>query len=138
MLEIEQAAHLHPWSAALLADSFGDRYLAVGLWQDGLLQGFYVADWLLDESTLHNICVHPRVQGLGLGHQLLDDYLQRSAGLGCGQWWLEVRVGNQRARQLYDRAGYRQVGQRRAYYRNADGSSEDACVLQRLGGNAAE
>ena len=137
MLEIEQVAHVHPWSAALLADSFGERYLAVGLWQiapdqDAVLQGFYIADGLLDESTLHNICVHPRGQGKGWGRQLLADYLQRSALRGSQQWWLEVRASNTRARQLYERAGYQQVGLRRGYYRQGDGRSEDACVMQRL------
>ncbi|MFC3913274.1 ribosomal protein S18-alanine N-acetyltransferase [Pseudaeromonas sharmana] len=130
MLPIEQAAHIAPWSANLLAQSFGERYLTVGIWQGEQLLGFYIADWLLDESTLHNICVAPGVRRLGYGARLLEDYLHRSAARGCACWWLEVRRSNAAAIALYQRYGYQIAGCRKAYYRHEDGV-EDALVMQR-------
>ena len=134
MWPIECAAHRFPWSESLLASSFGERYLCVGLWSAAQLLGFYVADWLLDESTLHNICVDPHYQRLGYGALLLNDYLQRSAALGCQTWWLEVRNSNVGAIALYQRYGYHQVGCRKGYYRSDDGV-EDALVLSRQQGS---
>jgi ribosomal-protein-alanine N-acetyltransferase len=46
------------------------------------------------------------------------------------QWlWLEVRVSNQRALRIYERHGYRRVGERKGYYPADDGRREDAIVM---------
>jgi ribosomal-protein-alanine N-acetyltransferase len=132
MLKVEQAAHALPWSRATLAGSFGERYGNVGLWEGERLLGFYIADALLDESTLHNICVDPAVQGQGWGRALLEHYLWQTAEAGCCCWWLEVRRSNLRAQRLYLQAGYQQVGIRKGYYRTEQGT-EDALVMQRGG-----
>ena len=42
--------------------------------------------------------------------------------------FLEVRAGNQAAVTLYRSAGFNEVGMRRGYYRNTEGS-EDALVM---------
>lgn len=130
MLAVEQAAYAQPWSESLLASCFGERYLGVGAWQQGALVGYYLADWLLDESTLMNLCLRPDCRGRGWGRRLLDDYLARSAALGCRQWWLEVRRSNLTAQGLYLSAGYRQVGCRKHYY-PTDTGREDALVMCR-------
>lgn len=132
MLQVEQAAHKLPWSENLLLACFGSRYHNVGVWQDQRLLGFYIADSVLDESTLYNICVHPDCQGQGWGRALLEHYQQWSQSVDCHLWWLEVRVSNLRAQRLYLAAGYQQVGERKGYYRTTDGV-EDALVMQRQG-----
>jgi ribosomal-protein-alanine N-acetyltransferase len=43
--------------------------------------------------------------------------------------WLEVRRSNQRARDLYERYGFREIGLRRAYYPAGFGRREDAVVM---------
>ena len=130
MLEVEQLAHPYPWSEALLASCFGERYLTYGLYSHSSLVGFYIAELLLDESTLHNICLRPECRGQGWGHSLLDHYLALTQEQGCQQWWLEVRYSNQVAQQLYLRAGYLQVGVRKGYYQTQSGS-EDALMMLR-------
>ena len=130
MLPSEQAAHRFPGSESLLQESFGERYCTVGGWRDGQLVGFYIADQLLDESTLHNICVDPRHQGEGIGRLLLAHYLQASDAAGCGSGGREVRRSNLCAQHLYLQAGYQQVGVRKGYYR-AEQGSEDALVMCR-------
>jgi [ribosomal protein S18]-alanine N-acetyltransferase len=130
LLPLEQRAHAYPWSEAVLVASFGERYRNVGAWAEGRLIGFYIADSLLDESTLHNLCVDPDYQGRGWGRALLAHYLQQSAATGSSCWWLEVRRSNLRAQGLYLQAGYRQIGIRKGYYR-AGAEQEDALVMQR-------
>ncbi|GAA4501045.1 ribosomal protein S18-alanine N-acetyltransferase [Pseudaeromonas paramecii] len=130
MLLIEQAAYDHPWSASLLASCFGERYLGGGAWHQGQLVGYYLADWLLDESTLMNLCLRPDCRGRGWGRALLGDYLARSTALGCRHWWLEVRRSNRTAQGLYLSAGYHEVGCRRNYYPTNTGR-EDALLMGR-------
>ena len=43
--------------------------------------------------------------------------------------WLEVRLSNVRAQQLYLRHGYVRVGMRKRYYPAAHGEREDAVVM---------
>ncbi len=137
MLVVEQAAHAHPWSRRLLADSFGERYFTGSLWlqdkgvqkQEQLL-GYFIADRILDESTLMNICVSPDRQGQGLGRQLMEHYLRLCEQLSLTQRWLEVRESNTSARALYLSCGYVESGRRRHYYQGASGP-EDAIMMKK-------
>ncbi len=131
LYDIECQAHPYPWSYQLLASNFGERYCNGALRCQQQLIGFYIADVLLDESTLMNICIDPAWQGQGLGQQLLTHYLQQTAARGCTQWWLEVRASNLTAQNLYRKAGFREVGVRKNYYRSGE-VSEDALVMQRI------
>jgi ribosomal-protein-alanine N-acetyltransferase len=60
---------------------------------------------------------------------MLDAIALWSRGQGAQWLWLEVRVGNERAQRIYERNGYRRVGERKAYYPAADGKREDAIVM---------
>ncbi|MBM7456652.1 ribosomal-protein-alanine N-acetyltransferase [Oceanisphaera litoralis] len=135
MLVVEQAAHVHPWSRRLLADSFGERYITGSLWlpEQGLkerLLGYFIADRILDESTLMNICVSPGQQGGGLGRQLMEHYLRLCERQGLTRLWLEVRESNIAARALYLSCGYVESGRRRHYYQGITGP-EDAIMMNK-------
>lgn len=129
MSQVEQIAHLHPWSMASLADSFGERNITGAAWSQERLLGYFIADTILDESTLLNICVHPHHQGAGIGRQLLDYYLAQCAQRAIKYHYLEVRESNQPALTLYARAGYVIVGKRTDYYPTQYGH-EDAILMQ--------
>ncbi|GAA3548737.1 ribosomal protein S18-alanine N-acetyltransferase [Zobellella aerophila] len=131
MLQLEQAAHPVPWSRQLLAGCFSERYFSGSLWRGQTLLGFYIADQVLDESTLMNICVTPPCQGQGLGRQLLARYVESAAARHISQLWLEVRESNQAAQRLYLSAGFVEQGRRKAYYRSAQGR-EDAVIMQKV------
>ena len=65
VVRVEREAQTYPWRETMLADGItGTHHIAVGAWYDGELVGFYLADRVIDESTLHNICVDPRHQGV--------------------------------------------------------------------------
>lgn len=139
MLAIEQAAHAHPWSRNLLAESFGERYFTGALWLpqqqatipalgEERLLGYFIADRILDESTLMNICVAPEQQGQGFGRQLMAHYLQLCDQQSVTQCWLEVRASNLAAQALYLASGYQENGRRRHYYQSVAGD-EDAVLM---------
>jgi [ribosomal protein S18]-alanine N-acetyltransferase len=60
---------------------------------------------------------------------MLDALALWSCGQGAQWLWLEVRVSNPRALQIYEAHGFRRVGLRKAYYPAADGQREDAVVM---------
>jgi ribosomal-protein-alanine N-acetyltransferase len=60
---------------------------------------------------------------------MLDELVGLCRERGARQLWLEVRQSNERARALYLRYGFRQVGVRRGYYPAALGRREDAAVM---------
>jgi ribosomal-protein-alanine N-acetyltransferase len=70
------------------------------------------------EAELFRLGVLAEQRRQGLGDRLLHHGLERLARLGIERCHLEVRVDNQPAIALYERAGFAQVGRRPAYYRD--------------------
>ena len=88
-----------------------------------------IAMSVLDEVHLLNITVNPAFQRQGWARVLLDALAlwsrQKSA-----QWiWLEVRQSNERAREIYLKHGFAEVGLRKNYYPNPDGPRENAVLM---------
>ena len=140
---VEAAAYPHPWSRKHFADSLAAGYAAVMLLgeampgelvhpprADGrLLLGYLIAMRGVDEAHLLNITVAPAHQRQGWARCLLDALVLWSRGQRAQCLWLEVRQSNQRARRVYERYGFQQVGLRRAYYPAAPAGREDAVVM---------
>jgi ribosomal-protein-alanine N-acetyltransferase len=130
VVAIEAAAYGHPWSRGNFIDSLASGYRAE-LLEDAAagLIGYCVAMQGVDELHLLNVTVAPAFQGQGHGRALLDDLERDGRAHGLATLWLEVRLGNERARALYRRRGYAEVGVRRGYYPAAVGR-EDAIVMR--------
>ena len=62
---------------------------------------------------------------------MLDALAIWAKGQGAQWLWLEVRVGNLRALQVYEAQGFRRVGERKNYYPAVDGQREGAVVMSR-------
>ncbi|MBK7059817.1 MAG: ribosomal protein S18-alanine N-acetyltransferase [Rubrivivax sp.] len=130
VLAVEQRAYSFPWTRGNFIDALAAGYLAE-LWVDAHddLVGYHVAMVGVDELHLLNLTVAPQWQRLGHARSLLDALEQHCRQHQLGSLWLEVRAGNQRARQVYSRRGFVEVGLRRNYYPAAHGSREDAIVM---------
>ena len=130
---LERSAYEHPWSAANFADSIDAGYqaqlLTAGQAPDAVLLGYFVAMKGLDEVHLLNITVAPAHQRQGWACVMLDALALWSRGQGARWLWLEVRVGNTRAKSIYERYGFRQMGVRRNYYPATAAGREDAIVM---------
>ena len=128
-----------PWTRGNFVDSLAAGYAAHVLRMgDGELCAYCVAMAGVQEMHLLNLTVAPAWQHRGLARRLLDA-LVADCRAADGAWlWLEVRESNQRAREVYRRYGFEQVGWRRAYYPAAAGQREDACVMRLLVGGAPD
>lgn len=122
-----------PWSARAFRDELraGHRYLAardgdelVGYGGVALLPGRLGQQ---AEAEIHTIGVDPAHQRRGIGRALLDGLLAAADAIGATTF-LEVRVDNAPARELYRGVGFEVVGTRRRYY----ASGADAHTMRRF------
>jgi len=130
VMAIEVRAYPFPWSRGNFVDSIAAGYLTHCLVSpEGELLGYLVAMSGFREWHLLNVTVAPEHQGRGLARRLMQALREHAQADGAECLWLEVRPSNTRARALYERLGYAQVGVRRDYYPDAGGRREDALVL---------
>ena len=130
VMAIEVAAYPFPWTQGNFVDSLQAAYLAHLLRNErGELLGYFVAMAGVDEMHLLNLTVAPSAQGQGHARYMLDALVVECRAASAAMLWLEVRRSNQRARDLYERYGFREIGLRRAYYPAGFGRREDAVVM---------
>ena len=78
------------------------------------------------EVQILAIATHPDHRRAGVGAALLDHALASGRAAQCSLATLEVRRGNVPAIRHYERAGFRTVHVRKAYYQD---NAEDALVM---------
>lgn len=133
VMAVERVAYPVPWTHGNFVDSLAADYPAEVLrGPRAELLGYWVAMPGADEMHLLNITVVPAWQGRGLAVAMLDRLVAECRRRGLSQLWLEVRISNARAREVYARYGFAEVGKRRAYYPVVEGPREDA-ILMSLG-----
>ncbi|WP_397534083.1 ribosomal protein S18-alanine N-acetyltransferase [Roseateles sp.] len=130
VLDLEQRAYPFPWTRGNFIDSLAAGYLAQVLHDaQGQLLGYFLAMPGVAEMHLLNIAVEPQQQGQGHARRMLDALNALARQQRCEQIWLEVRLSNARAREVYQRYGYVETGIRRAYYPAVAGQREDAVLM---------
>lgn len=129
LFEIEQQAHLVPWSKGSLLNCQGERYLNLKLSVENQIVAFVICQTVLDEATLFNIAVDPRFQGKGYGKQLLEHLIAQLQHQKITTLWLEVRESNRIAQHLYHSLGFNEVTIRKNYYPTPRGERENAVVM---------
>ena len=129
VVSIERLAYEHPWTRGNFSDSLRSGYEAQLLGAGDTVLGYFVAMQGVDEVHLLNITVAPACQGQGWGRAMLEALALWAKGVGAQWLWLEVRASNARAMRIYERHGYRRVGERKGYYPAHHGHREDAVVM---------
>ena len=92
--------------------------------------GFVLTRHVLDEEELLLIGVIPGARRRGVGTALITHLFDAAAARGVGRIFLEMRRGNP-AIQLYHKFGFEPIGERRNYYRMANGERIDAITFAR-------
>lgn len=129
VLAVEALCYSFPWTRGNFIDSLAAGYHAQLLEQDAQLLGYFVAMEGVQEMHLLNLSVAPDWQHRGLARGMLDALQQHCLQHALPVLWLEVRASNARARALYARRGFEEIGLRRNYYPAAMGR-EDAVVMR--------
>ncbi len=134
IMAIECASYDFPWSRGNFADSMAEGYRCQGLFvrhhadAPPILAGYSIVMRGVDEAHLLNIAVAPAFRGQKIAVLLLQQLCAWARLQKLDFVWLEVRLSNVRAQKLYLDYGMHTVGQRKNYYRTADGH-EDALVM---------
>lgn len=82
--------------------------------------GFIVYRAVADEAEIITIGVHPDARRGGIASAMLVVAEQDLRARGIKKLFLEVAENNSPARQLYERAGFHQIGIRPKYYDGVD------------------
>lgn len=130
VLQVEQTAYPHPWNRSHFSDALQSGNQAQMLVAGQHLLGYFVAMPGVDEVHLLNITVAPRFQRQGWSRMMLEALAIWARGQSAQCVWLEVRVSNQRALQVYEAHGFERVGLRKDYYPAGHGRREDAVVMR--------
>jgi ribosomal-protein-alanine N-acetyltransferase len=130
LADLHAASFHRGWSDGEFEHLLLDRHVVAHRAMAGRsLIGFIISRRMLEEAEILSVAVAASRRGKGLARKLLDLHLRRLAGLGARAVFLEVDEGNQPARRLYRRAGFREVGRREGYYPAGQGSA--ALILRR-------
>ena len=126
VLLLEQACFSEPWSEAGLTEAVASplyRYFVACLGDE--LLGYGGMFLVGDEANVTNIAVAQNLRKKGVGTGIVKALLREAEESGAERVYLEVRVGNEPARHLYEKCGFREVGIRKDFYR---GPKEDGAV----------
>lgn len=128
VMVVERRNYAFPWTEGIFRDCIKAGYTMQVLRDDSALVGYGVMQLAADEAHILNLCVDQAYNGRGYARQLLAKLLDMAERAGAQMAFLEARPSVPRAIELYERAGFNEVGLRRAYYESADGR-EDAIVM---------
>jgi len=92
----------------------------------GRLVGMLVLWMIVDEVHIATIATHPEHRRQGIAKQLFVEALDLAYAEGARSVLLEVRAGNQAAREMYRKFGFEIVGRRERYYKD---NFEDAILM---------
>jgi ribosomal-protein-alanine N-acetyltransferase len=129
--EIERASYKTPWSRSMFAGELAKpSSLSLGAFdtETGELLGYLIISRYVDAWHVMNVAVSPEHRRRKIATMLLERLFELTAGDGQRGYTLEVRVSNDVAIRLYERAGFKPRGIRRGYYTD---NREDALIMWR-------
>jgi ribosomal-protein-alanine N-acetyltransferase len=131
LVELERAAHLHPWTEAQLRSELGHPYATVLCAEEGgdggsaRIVGFLVY-WLIhDELHILDVVTAPEARRRGVARALMAEGVEAARRSGASRALLEVRRSNAPAIALYRALGFLHDTVRRGYYQDG----EDAILM---------
>jgi ribosomal-protein-alanine N-acetyltransferase len=127
VMELERMAHAYPWRQSSFEDCLRGRQRCWLAYVEHNLVGYVVVTHAGGDAELLNLAVSPKFQRRGIGSVLVQHAIACVQGF-ADMLFLEVRVSNQKAINLYAQEGFFEVGHRKNYYPRANGH-EDALLM---------
>ena len=131
--EIERRSYPTPWSRSMFPGELAKpSSICLGAFEldgdQGRLGGYLIVSRYVDAWHVMNVAVAPEHRQRKIASMLLDHLFELTSGEGRRGYTLEVRVSNDVAIRLYERAGFKPRGIRRGYYTD---NREDALIMWR-------
>ena len=126
---LEKRCFADPWSEASVRSELSNplSYWLVAQ-EDGKLIGYVGSQSVAPEADVMNLAVAPEWRNKGIGRALMTALIAQLHSRGITALFLEVRVGNTPAQNLYRSLGFVEAGRRPKYYVNP---TEDALILRK-------
>jgi ribosomal-protein-alanine N-acetyltransferase len=125
---IENAVCDFPWTDTIFSDCIKVGYSCWVLSENNEVLGYGLLSVSAGEGHILNLCIKPSHYRLGLGTRMMKHLIKQGKYLKADSVYLEARISNQKAIDLYHKLGFIQIGERLDYYPAKDGR-EDAYVL---------
>jgi len=130
VLAIERSTYGFPWSETIFKDCLRVNYHCYTVEQKGVVKGYAIMSVAAGESHILNLCIDQSLRGYGVGRSMLAHLVEDARRNRADTMLLEVRASNEIAIDLYQKAGFNEIGRRNNYY-PARGGREDALILMR-------
>ncbi len=126
---LEKRCFSDPWSETSVRSELSNP---LSFWlvaeEDGKLIGYVGSQSVPPEADVMNLAVAPEWRNKGIGRALMTALIAQLHSRGITALFLEVRVGNTPAQNLYRSLGFVEAGRRPKYYVNP---TEDALILRK-------
>ena len=127
VMALERSAHSHPWRQSSFEDCLKGRQKCWLAEYKQQLVGYVVVTHAGGDAELLNIAVSPKFQRKGIGAILIQHAIECVRGF-ADMLFLEVRISNHKAIDLYSKEGFFELGNRKNYYPTNNGH-EDALLM---------
>ena len=127
---IEEESFPIPWEDEMFEKELSNMlatYLVAKT--DSKVVGFIGAWFILDECQITNIAVDKNYRRQGIASKLVTELLKECKKHGTTYIMLEVRTNNISAQKLYSKLGFADECIRKNYYKNPDGTRDDALIM---------
>ena len=125
--DLQAACFSAPWSLeSIRAMTREAGYVSLVAESEGRPVGYVGYRAVLDEADITNVAVLEDYRGRGLAFSMIEALLEKARKEGIRKMFLEVRVSNDPAIHVYEKAGFRRDGIRRSYYVRP---REDALIM---------
>ena len=124
--EIEKLCFFDPWSEKSLELLLRDGNFGITAEEDGKVVAYVGVISAPPEGEITNVATHPDFRRRGIGAELLEFLKEEAKERGIDSLYLEVRRSNNAARSLYEKSGFKIIGERKGFYKNP---KEDAVLM---------
>ena len=130
VFEVEKDAFPIPWPISSFEEELNNifsTYLVAKL--DNKIIGYIGVMFVMDECHVLNVAVSSAYRKMGIATKLVNEVFKLCKEHETTYMMLEVRITNIPAQKLYSKLGFKDEVLRKDYYRNPDGTREDAIVM---------
>ena len=115
--ELEKECFSEPWSEDSLKDELTNETARFYVLRDNKkLLGYIGANNICGEVYITNVAVSGGCRGKGYGKKLVNHLLKQSELEKALFVTLEVRESNENAINLYEKCGFKKIGERKNFY----------------------
>lgn len=128
--EVEKNAFPIPWPISSFEEELNNilaTYLVAKI--DNKVVGYIGMLFVMDECHVLNIAVDSNYRRNGIATKLVNELFKHCKKHKTAYVMLEVRVTNIPAQKLYSKLGFKDEVLRKDYYKNPDGTREDALIM---------